>query len=74
MNRHPVADSESYALIDETNAASGYVAFVNFGPVNRHGYRGCGVSSCTPAEVAANAKAIKAGGVKVFSKRTGAEI
>ena len=74
MNRHPVPDTDSYTLVDETNAAQGYVAFVSFAPVNRHGYRGCGVFSCTPADVRANVAAIKLGGVKVFSKFTGAEL
>lgn len=74
MSRHPVADTESYSLVDETNAASGYVAVVSFGPVNAHGYRGCGVFSCTPAELRANVDAIKRGGVRVFSKRTSAEM
>lgn len=74
MNRHPVPDAESYSLIDETNAAHGHIMFVNFGPVNAHGYRGCRVFLCTPSEVAANRDAIKRGGVRVFSKRTGAEL
>lgn len=74
MNRHPVADTESYTLLDETNAAHGHVAFVSFGPVNRFGYRGCGVFSCTPSEVAANVAAIKRGGERVFRKFTNAEI
>lgn len=74
MNRHPVPDSDCYALVDETNAGYGYISFTNFGPVNAHGYRGCGVFSCAPSEVRANIDAIKRGGVKVFSKRTGAEL
>lgn len=75
MNRHPVPDTERYSLVDHTNADSGYVAFVNFSEVKPSwGYRGCGVFSCTPAEVRANIDAIKRGGVRVFDKRSGAEI
>lgn len=71
MNRHPVPDHESYTLIDETNAAHGQVMFVSFGPVNTHGYRGCGVFSCSPDQRQANVDAIKRDGGKVFAKRDG---
>lgn len=73
MSRHPVPAAERYTLVDETNAPYGHIAFVSFGPETKFG-RGCGVFSCTPNEVAANVAAIKRGGERVFSKRTGAEL
>lgn len=73
-SRHPVSDSESYTLVDETNAMHGSISFVSFGPVNKFGYRGCGVFSCEPSAMHANIAAIKRGNERVFRKRTGEEM
>lgn len=74
MRNDPVPATEPFTLVDETNAHHGVVTFVSFAPVNRFGYRGCGVFSCSPAERRANIDAIKRGGVKVFAKRSGAAL
>lgn len=74
MNRHPVPDTERYAIVNYSDG-EGVYRFTNWSAVNPNwGYRGCGVFSCKPDEKAANVAAIKRGGVKVFDARTGAEI